>query len=391
MKLVKPLSMWLVSVLAVALSACSSSPSPGTASPATPNVGSESTSAASASASTQSAAVDSAEKAVAAATASDGDILPTTPLRSKPPTNKTVVFLQCEQSLCPLQGEGIEAAAKALGWTMKTLNFQAADPATLVTALKTALQFKPVAVYFAGPPQEIWGVVAKDYQRAGTYLVPSSVPDVKSGGSVLPSTVDQRQNINMAKLLANVVIADSNGSASALFVNLSTSPIYVPMVGAFDATLRSACPSTCSSQTLDVTIPQLTNGQVTPAVVSALRRNPSIKYVVAANGPLLQGLSAAMRTAGVTGVKLVSSSGLSTNEDEVKRGEELATAVWSFQYVGWLSVDETLRAMEGMPGEINGTAPALLITQKNVGTGGPAEKLEYPANYQSQFKKLWRV
>lgn len=63
--------------------------------------------------------VAAARAAVQAATTFPKTIPVTEPLPSKPPTGKTVVYLQCEQQECNLEGNGIRAAAAAIGWNYK--------------------------------------------------------------------------------------------------------------------------------------------------------------------------------------------------------------------------------------------------------------------------------
>jgi hypothetical protein len=112
-------------------------------------VGSSSTTVASGGNSPSSVGVAQAKANVAAAETFPTTIPVTDPLPSKPPTGKTIVFLQCEEQSCPLEGQGLQAAARAVGWNVKIFNFQAVNPATLVTALMTALQYHPVATVFS--------------------------------------------------------------------------------------------------------------------------------------------------------------------------------------------------------------------------------------------------
>ena len=53
------------------------------------------------------------------------------PLKSKPPTGNTLVWLKCDVNQCVDEGNGLQAATQALGWTYKELDYKSADPATL--------------------------------------------------------------------------------------------------------------------------------------------------------------------------------------------------------------------------------------------------------------------
>jgi ribose transport system substrate-binding protein len=313
-----------------------------------------------------------------------------TPLKSVPPKGKTVVFLQCEEDQCGLQGAGITAAATALGWHEKTLQFQESNPATLVSAMNEALQYDPVAVYFSGIPEEVWASEIPAYKKAGVAIVPSFVGVVPTNSTVIANLAGTSFSTQEGNELANYVIADSNASANVLFVTVPAYTTFVPLQKAFTSKL-GGCKS-CSVNPLDITIPQLEGGQLVPAVVSALQKAPSTKYIVSVDGAFLAGLPAALSSAGLSGkFKIVSASASTENEQDVKSGLERATmGDGGFQYGGWLDIDVVLRHLEGMkitPGD--GGFPTPLLTKANVGTPSPDDNV--PSNYAQQFKKLWKV
>jgi ribose transport system substrate-binding protein len=337
-----------------------------------------------------SSPVAAAKAAITSAETIPTKIGVTTPLKSTPPKGKTVVFLQCAEDQCSLQGKGITAAAAALGWQEKTLQFQESNPATLVSAMNEALQYNPVAVYFSGVPEAAWASEIPVYKKAGVAIVPSFVGAVPTNSTVIANLGGTSFSTQEGNELANYVIADSNDSASVLFVTVPAYTTFVPVQQAFSSKLGS-CRS-CTMNPLDITIPQLQGGQLVPAVVSALQKAPQTKYVVSVNGAFLAGLPAALSAAGLSGkFKIVSASASTANEQDVKSGVERATmGDGGFQYGGWLDVDVVLRHLEGMkivPGD--GGFPTPLLTKANVGTPSPDDNV--PANYPQQFAKLWKV
>jgi ribose transport system substrate-binding protein len=332
---------------------------------------------------------DAAQQATQAALRAPVAIGVTTPLASAPPKGKTVVFLQCEESQCGLQGEGMAAAAKALGWNYKSLSWQQANPATLVSALNQALQYNPVGVAFAGPPEALWASVIPAYQKAGVLITPSFVPDVTPTDVVAPLASNDFSTYE-GRTLANFVIADSNAKAQVLFETVSSYPTFKPLRDAFTQTLTQACP-TCKMSVLDSTIPQLIGGQIPGAVVSELRKAPSTNYVVTVDGAFLTGLTSQLSTAGLSGnFKIVSGSGSAQNQSNVKRGVEAATIGSAFRYSGWLAVDAMLRHLAGMPIPAgDGGIPTQLLTKDTVGT--PSDSYDLPSDYAAQFQRLWNV
>jgi ribose transport system substrate-binding protein len=333
--------------------------------------------------------VTKAQAAVEAAKQKPTELPVTQPLTSKPPTGKTIIYMQCEVAQCLLQGRGFEAAAHALGWNYRVLNFQAANPATLVTALNTALQYHPTAVFFSGVPLDLWKSVEPKYKAAGAYIVPASVPGVTPGDTIITSLASEALYETSGKLLADEVTALSGGKAKILFVTVSSYPIYKPLQKAYEAELKRICPG-CSSKTFDATLPQMTSDQMVPAIISELKRNPDIHYLVSANGPFVQTLPSALRAAGIdpNSIKVLTHSGTSTVQQLVKTDQFYSTTAFGYQYEAWLGVDAVLRAMQKLPiGKEHELLPLPLLTKDTIGT--PADSYDLPSDYQEQFKKLW--
>ena len=84
-----------------------------------------------------------------------GEQLPTSlsvtvPLASAPPKGKTFVWTNCDSPQCPETETFIRQATTAAGWKLRVINYQTANPATLVAAMTQALQYHPAAVGVSG-------------------------------------------------------------------------------------------------------------------------------------------------------------------------------------------------------------------------------------------------
>ena len=186
-------------------------------------------------------------------------------LSSPPPKGKTVLFMQCEEVECSYEGTGMKAAAAAIGWNVKILNYPAANPATLVTALQTGLQYHPVAAFFSGVPQEAWASEQKAYAAAGAYLVDTFLPAVPTGAAIAPGRAYGADMTALGTVLADEQIADSGGApADSLLVNVPTYPVFGPLVTAYDAVIAKDCP-TCQVTDVNVTLPQMLAGGLNQA------------------------------------------------------------------------------------------------------------------------------
>jgi hypothetical protein len=369
----------VLAVGVLALAACSSASSSSSSS------GSASGTAAPA------ADVSAVQAAVQTATAIPTTIPVTTPLSSAPPKGKTVLYLQCEQAECGEEGQGLQAAAKAIGWTVKTLNFQAANPATLVTALQQGLAYHPVAAFFSGVPQASWESMQKPYAAIGAVIVDNFNSVAPSGPGVLAGRGYASENGPQGTVLADEQIADSNGAAAnSLLVNVPSYTVFTPLATAYKAEIAKDCPS-CQVTEVDATLPQLLGGQLIPAVVSAAKRVTNLKYIVSVNGQFTGQLPQALQAAGLGGkFKVISGSGVSTDQENVLKGTQLATVSSPLVMGGWQDMDEAIRWVMHLPiPSGDNTVPWVLLTKSNIGT--PEDSFDRPTDYPQQFEQLWHV
>jgi ribose transport system substrate-binding protein len=391
------LSLTAVALLAVAAcssSAGSSSPAAAPASTGADSTGAASTGAASAAATSASGGSSAAVAAAKAATAAESmpTAIPVTQaLSSPPPKGKTVLFMQCEEVECSYEGTGMKAAAASIGWNVKILNYQAANPATLVSALQTGLQYHPVAAFFSGVPQEAWASEQKAYAAAGAYLVDTFLPAVPTGVAIAPGRAYGADMTALGTVLADEQIADSGGApADSLLVNVPTYPVFGPLVTAYDAVIAKDCP-TCKVTDVNVTLPQMLAGSLNQAVVSAAKRDSGVKYIVSSNGSFTDTLPEALKAAGLAGqVKLISGQGVSSDQQNVLNGSQLATVSSPLTLSGWQDVDIAIRLVMHQPIPAgDGVVPWVLLTKSNIGS--PSDSYDRPADYPAQFEKLWDV
>jgi hypothetical protein len=315
----------------------------------------------------------------------------TQPLPSAPPKGKTVLFLQCEEVQCGYEGDGLKAAAAAIGWNVKVLNFQAANPATLVSALQTGLQYHPVAAFFSGVPQEAWQSEQKPYAAAGAVIVDNYLATTPSGAGVEAGRGYASENQQMGTVLAQQQIANSGGApAASLIVSVPTYTVFDPMVTAYKAEIAKDCPA-CQVTEDDFTLPQMLGGDLVPAVVSAAKRITNLKYIVSVNGAFTDTLPEALKAAGLAGkYQIISGQGVSTDQQNVLQGSQLATVSGPFILGGWQDMDMAIRdVMHLPPSPGDNVVPWVLLNKSNIGT--PSDSYDVPTDYPSLFEKLWHV
>src|ERR1700728_868956 len=298
--------------------------------------------------------LQAARAAVAKAEATPTKIGVTTPLRKKAPTGKTIAYLQCDVDTCVNQRQGMEAATKAIGWTLKVIPFALANPATLITAMNQALQYNPVAVYFTSLPYATWSSEVPVYAKAGVALIPGFIGPGPIDQTVIaniegPTPVTQPGTAEAGSWLADWIISNSDGHADTLFQSIPGLEVLAAYQSGFTSTYKKNCP-TCKLTIVDFTTAQATASAMNSVTESRLQTNPGIHYVVADNGSFVDGLPSVLKTAGLTDVKIVGESPGPEQSEGVKTGNpQFGPWVGQAQiYSGWLAVDIALRHLEGM-------------------------------------------
>lgn len=313
----------------------------------------------------------------------------TTPVRTRPPAGKTIVWLQCETPQCSEITASLRSAASAVGWSVDAIDYQSSDPATMIAAMQQALQVKPVAVLLNGAPYALWKGEVPAYQKAGVPLIVGSVGPVPLNKTIIANIVGPPDFELAARIIANWFIADSGGAGHALLYSVPDFPAIAALQSDIQQTVKSDCPQ-CSVTVLAQTIPQLEAGDVNSGIVSALQKDPAIKYVIMPDYPLTVGLPSALSAAGLSGIKIGGIYAGQADQALIKEGYEAAGTPQEINMSSWMSIDAAIRHLEGLPIPVgDGGLPEELLTKANIGT--PSDTYNYPADYQSLFKRLWRV
>lgn len=317
-----------------------------------------------------------------------------TPLEEAPNGAKTVAYLQCVNvEACKVIGDGIVRATEAVGWNSKIINFDNSSPASLGTSLKTALQFDPDVTIFSASNYAAWKSVIPAYKEAGAKLLPVGAgDDVIVDETVLQPVQGHMTNEAAGKILADWVIADSEGDAEALMV---TVPAYegLKVIGdTFADELTTACAS-CLTVPVEATPEQLGAGAITQLSVAKLQKNPKANYLIASFSALVPGIGNALSTAGFSGkVKVAAYEYNPTSLADIRAGRQHAAVAQGYGYLGWQAVDVILRSEQGM--EIpasDALLPLQLITKDNIDQLKDDGPYEPPFDYASQFKTIWKV
>jgi ribose transport system substrate-binding protein len=334
--------------------------------------------------------VAAAQQALTQVQAAPTKIALTVPLNTTPPSGETFVMLLCEQSQCSTARTAAAAATAAIGWNLKILNYNSANPATLITAMNQALQYHPVAVGFFGLPQAVWSQEIPIYQKAGVIMTPMAVGPATRSATVPAIVNTEADQQRWAKAIANWFIADSGATGKALVFTVPEYPILSTFTTTFQSSVATSC-SACSVKELRATIAEVEAGQTNALIVSALQKDPAIKYVVTAAGVLTTGLPSALSAAGLS-VKIAGSGATAADEVNILQGKESAFIPYPQNYGVWAMIDVATRHLEGMTiAPDAGGLPLQLLTKASMSGITPSDSFDYPTDFPQQFKALWKI
>ena len=187
------------------------------------------------------------------------------------------------------------------------------------------------------------------------------------------------------------MIQDANGPVNAVIFSAPALPILKAVTDSFTAVFAKKCP-TSAGCALDVANLDLKGlGTTMPgAIVSYLQAHPNVKYAFLDFGDMMIGVAAAVKAAGLTGVKFVSQSPSAGSLQNIKDGTEAAEFAYPFSLTEHVVLDALARAMLGKDtSAVKGWKfPTQLMVKSNVDTFNADGTTEAPG-VTEYFKKIW--
>jgi ribose transport system substrate-binding protein len=334
-------------------------------------------------ASSSSANVSQAQQMVAQAVQRPSSISVTKPIGQPVPKGKKIVFISCGVVQCELQGKIVAQTVAPLGWTSSTIATDG-SPTQIQAAYETALrQGADAIVTTAASRAEIQAQIP---QLEAKHIV---ISDASSTDPVAPpfiyNTSTTAQNGRIGKYLAAEIVANSNGKANTLYVNLPAYTILGALGTSFEHVYKQLC-SSCGYASIDVPLTQIPNAA--SVIVSYLRSHPSVNHVALSVADALDtGLPAALSAAGLSDVKIVGEGGGPTDFAYLANGQELALVPFDYYASDSQMIDALARHFAGVPVQMT-ALPLWMITKSNL-PSNYTQLFPNVLNYKSQFLKLW--
>jgi len=375
----------LTAALGVVIAACSTSAGTGTAGTSTAGSSASAGNTAAASGST-SAGVQAAVAELKVAETRPASI--GLPAFSKPiPTGKTVSFVHCGVAVCDTIAAAIKNAAAILGWKVDVIPTNG-TPASVKAAWDTVVRLHPDVAFGSGFDRALFASEASQLAAMHVPVMNWTTTDTAGQGLVFvhggPSEVPV-----VGEQMAAWVVADTQGKADTLYVNLPTFVILQPVMEGFDSYYKQWCPG-CKLSTMSVPLTSI--GTTAPSlIVSYLRAHPDINRIAVGYDGVDVGLPAALAAAGLSGkVKFIGEAPTATNLAYVQAGTEAATVSQGVYEIWAMYLDAAARALTGqsLAPDNAWKVPWFLLTQSNYSQGTGYAPIV--TNLDGQLKQIWK-
>jgi ABC-type sugar transport system substrate-binding protein len=347
-----------------------------------------------ASASTNSVTLSGVKQTVAQYSAAPTSIGIHVPLTKRPPTGLTIVNAIPGAPVGQIMAQGIASAASALGWHVVDVNMGATAQTTTAAWTQIAnMNPLPTAVIEEGVDTTGFSSQLAFLKSHNVPVVAVSIPTYPlitgASSGVVANIQDPSFQVLNGKVTADYVIDKFGTSVHNLFAWIPDYNFYVPFVAEYQKQFK-VCEPKCSVNTLTLSGTSI-GTTAASTIVNYLRAHPSINTVTGAFGDILIGLPAALQQAGLH-VKLVSTGGEAATLQYIKSGEQQMTLGIPLLELGWNAMDVIARHVVGDSLQADAyPLPIQFLTAKQLTFNIQTQQWPGVANYESTFKKLWRI
>jgi ribose transport system substrate-binding protein len=309
-----------------------------------------------------------------------------TPVGKPIPTGLKLYFVSCGVEACAAEADIIKQAADILGWSFTPLVTDG-TPQQTQNAWEQVVREKPDGVIYTATPRSQIDQYINQASANGTAIAACCITEPATNG-IIWTTSTPEQTGDLATPMAAWVINDAkqagNNKPGALYVDLPDFPILSSLASGFEKQFKAYC-ADCKYQKLDVGLADL---QKAPDnIVSALRSNSDIKYVITSTDSPFTGLPAALKAAGLNDVKIFGEGPSTANLTNIANGDQAGTMAFAFYEIMFGAVDAIARKKAGAE-VVQGFAPPNWILLKN---NLPSSTEFFPVVPEAinQFKTLW--
>ncbi|MFZ0664826.1 MAG: substrate-binding domain-containing protein [Acidimicrobiales bacterium] len=309
----------------------------------------------------------------------------TTPVPGTIPGGKRIAFMECGLPACTQEVADFEQAASFLHWTVENIN-EGETAATVTNAWNQLVSNPPDAVVSMSQPLSETATQIAELDTKGVPVVGIGSLD-QPHANILVVDNGAKDLGFQAELQAAIVADNSKGAGTAVWLSTPAFPVLVTAQNDFQSYLKQYCPS-CGYKTLVLGATDIGSPTLPTKIVSYLRANPSVHYVVAGFDDELIGVPSALSEAGLSGtVKLVGGGPSVTELPYIKSGEEQWSLSLPEGEFAFLMADALARHFVHAS-----VAPDQIVSPRQILTPASITSLtQLPdvPNYAAQFEALW--
>lgn len=307
------------------------------------------------------------------------------------PTDKHILILSCGSAGqgCVIEAEEQKRVAESLGWTVDVIDGKL-DPTVWNQTVKQAVDSGVDGIIAVSADPNLYGDAMESVAAAGVPFVLTQQTPGDQDVEGISTYIAPDPKVGGADV-AEWLIADSDGQAHVLLLDVPGFTNVQQRTAAIAATLEADCPD-CVVYKADIT-PATLGTSLAPLVTSQLQQHPDIDYIWGSDDCCVSFMQQGIQQAGRTGtVKLMSMTGYPQQMTQLTTGEmdlELASPT---PFSAWLAVDSLARLMAEQPTQEFWVLPQRIWTAANIDEAPESvfEKgWDIEFDYQSMFQELW--
>jgi ribose transport system substrate-binding protein len=308
---------------------------------------------------------------------------------------KLIVVVSTDQRNGGARGvsEGVEEAAKVLGWDVRVIDGQGSVSAR-AAGISQAIALKADGLVLDAIDGAEQAAAVEDAAKAGIKIVgwhsnAKPGPDAKLHLFTNLTT----DPLEVAKAAATYAVVASEGKAGVVVFTDSAYAIAIAKSDAMAAVIN-AC-KTCTLLSVEDT-PLADAANRMPQLTTSLLQRYGAKwtYGLSINDLTFDFMAPALQSAGIAGGaaphSISAGDGSEPAFQRIKAGEyQVGTVAEPLRLHGWQEVDELNRAFAGQPAS-GFVAPPHLFIKANVDKDGGPKNIYDPQNgYPEVYKKIW--
>jgi ribose transport system substrate-binding protein len=303
-----------------------------------------------------------------------------------PKAGGTVYHVACDLSLpgCANQAKGVKSAAAAIGFKYEQCD-GGSSPDTIAECFTNAVNAKPDVIIPNGLGVDTAGEGYAAAAKAGIPIVGMFTGNPPGTEGVVTEVAGETC-LQQGKANADWVIADSGGTANAVFIGTQTYKCNQQRLSSFEKEIEKC--SGCTSSNLIFSIASL--GSTLPQQIQAeLQSNPDVTYMVGTFDAVALAAADAIRQAGKTEeIKVAGFDGDAPNLELIRNGEIQQVDITSgTTEPGWAAVDAAARVINGEEVPPVTNVSTVLASAANVEELG--EAYLGATGFEKQFEELW--